>query len=151
MHRKDWGDLTQWWLRYTVEARKKWGKWVAEMAGMSIALSRLGLRTKISKYGMWDRPNAEFNAMMKKHGLSDPAQVEPLRPEAAYRPLGLHPLPAEELPATFHYCFTPEVGRDTYEEQFWNPKPDPSPKPQIRWEKDNERPLLNYVHWYANN
>eukprot|EP01061_Rhynchopus_euleeides_P005683 TRINITY_DN14889_c0_g1_i1.p1 TRINITY_DN14889_c0_g1~~TRINITY_DN14889_c0_g1_i1.p1 ORF type:complete len:606 (+),score=167.05 TRINITY_DN14889_c0_g1_i1:62-1819(+) len=142
MHKKDWGDLVQWWLRYTVEARKKWGKWVSEMAGMSIGLARLGLRSRIDRNGMWDRPNDEFFGMMKRRGLDDPGAVVPLKPQVGYLPLGLHPLTSDDLPSTFHYCFTPEIGRDTYPERFWKTN-----APQEAWEAKNRRPLFNYIHW----
>eukprot|EP00659_Diplonema_papillatum_P000130 gene130-200_t len=59
----DWGNLVQWWLRYTVEARKLWGKWVAEMAGMSIGLAKLNLRSRLENDGMWDRSNQGLDRM----------------------------------------------------------------------------------------
>ncbi|KAJ9460790.1 hypothetical protein DIPPA_18221 [Diplonema papillatum] len=55
MHRLDWEELAPWWVRYTVGARKWWGQWTSEMAGMSIGMARLGLRSRLFDNGMWDR------------------------------------------------------------------------------------------------
>eukprot|EP00754_Rhynchopus_humris_P041361 Rhum_TRINITY_DN24938_c0_g1::Rhum_TRINITY_DN24938_c0_g1_i1::g.180520::m.180520 len=65
MHRQDWVDLAPWWVRYTVHARHLWGEWTSEMAGMSIGLARLGLRSRLEPNGMWDRTPPAANALQQ--------------------------------------------------------------------------------------
>ncbi|KAJ9471680.1 hypothetical protein DIPPA_13190 [Diplonema papillatum] len=138
MHRTDWGNLVQWWLRYTVEARKLWGKWVAEMAGMSIGLAKLNLRSRLENDGMWDRSNQGLDRM-KAVGLFSNS-LEVLKPN---RSDPLFPMPRSKLPAIFHYCFTPELGRRTYPKAFW----ETGSQPQEKWENKFQKPLLHYIHW----
>eukprot|EP01059_Diplonema_ambulator_P031127 TRINITY_DN5631_c0_g1_i1.p1 TRINITY_DN5631_c0_g1~~TRINITY_DN5631_c0_g1_i1.p1 ORF type:complete len:540 (+),score=98.24 TRINITY_DN5631_c0_g1_i1:62-1681(+) len=141
MHRTDWVALSTYWVKYTIEARRVWGKWVSEMVGMSIGMAKLDLRSEIISDGMWDRPDAA-EGVLKQYGLWDPSSIEPAKPVADHRPLGIHPVKLDGLPCMLHYCFTPEIGRKTYPESFWK-----TADPQMTWEAENRKPLLHYVHW----
>ena len=144
MHTRDWNNLGQYWLRFTVEARKKWGKWVAEMAGMSIGLAKLNLRSKLEKNGMWDRPHMELIDTMKQFQIYDHSTITVTKPVPSHIPRGMHPVTPDSLPSLLHYCFTPEIGRKTYPDSFWETE-----NPQRLWESTNKKPLLHYIHWYV--
>ena len=300
MTRSDWSKLAPWWLRYTVGAKKLWGAWTSEMAGMSIGMARLGLRSRLEPNGMWDRSPAAYPAL-EAEGLfssmgdgwkrcaaenefctipSDSAEHEVRYGEKAtekyssrnasagqqvlcshrvtdvnvgyfsreadpasgeskscfiqetdrktstfvpdgsalwtycgqegehckippgdtysvrfgissvdqfvevtgveggdfynclfresepktfttdpapgakkycyFKPEGPHPpppsllhfIPQSRLPSLFHYCFTLEINRPLWKEQFWH-----YATPQKRWENENHEPLLKYMHW----
>eukprot|EP01064_Diplonema_japonicum_P035832 TRINITY_DN7876_c0_g1_i1.p1 TRINITY_DN7876_c0_g1~~TRINITY_DN7876_c0_g1_i1.p1 ORF type:complete len:577 (+),score=142.09 TRINITY_DN7876_c0_g1_i1:96-1733(+) len=140
MTRDDWVAVSTYWVQYTIEARRVWGKWVSEMVGMSIGMAKLDLRSHIVRDGMWDRPDVA-EPTLRKNGLWD-GKYEISKPVVDHHPLGMHPVGVEGLPCMLHYCFTPEIGRKTYPESFWG-----TATPQKKWEVDNNAPLLHYIHW----
>merc|ERR1712106_1224229 len=43
MHRLDFEELVQWWMRYTVEVTERWGEFISEMGGWALGMARIGL------------------------------------------------------------------------------------------------------------
>eukprot|EP01062_Namystynia_karyoxenos_P084236 TRINITY_DN9868_c0_g1_i2.p1 TRINITY_DN9868_c0_g1~~TRINITY_DN9868_c0_g1_i2.p1 ORF type:complete len:848 (+),score=139.92 TRINITY_DN9868_c0_g1_i2:71-2614(+) len=147
----DWEATAPWWLRYTVGARMKWGAWTSEMAGMSIALARLGLRSRLVTDGMWDRPTMAEDAL-RHHGLWQLDSVPAAAP-AGWPEDPLAPLDRAWLPSLLHYCFTYELNRkvagaESLRALMRPPKAEyPGARAQVRWEVNASGPLLSYIHW----
>lgn len=155
MHAADWRSAAEWWLRYTVTAKREWGQWTSEMAGFSISLARFGLRGGVENGGMWD--NA-LMAMPAFHaaGVYDVQSIEPKKPPPD-DPQRLHLLPPATLPSLFHYCFGIEGGRKNIPEALWALDPKrhvgdyeqygPGLAAQQKWEVERGKPLLEFQIW----
>eukprot|EP01064_Diplonema_japonicum_P015311 TRINITY_DN23029_c0_g1_i1.p1 TRINITY_DN23029_c0_g1~~TRINITY_DN23029_c0_g1_i1.p1 ORF type:complete len:502 (+),score=133.27 TRINITY_DN23029_c0_g1_i1:50-1555(+) len=128
LHRADMASVASFWVRFAVSIKDAWGwQWWAEPAGFSSALLKTGITAQKLHTGvLWTRL---LDAPGKVPGVKEGKGVEGV--------------PQEYLPSLVRYDMPMEVNKKSKEWAALRV----SAHAQSMWEKNENKPLLEYIYW----